>query len=114
MAPPTSPTSRTRRAALPLSFLRPSHPSSPSKPSPQHQQQSKGGQGQSEERDLAVAADGSFVETTSEVAARALAKFYEEQGQGEGEFGVIKVQREGKTVYRIRCVLFFSRFTRSG
>ncbi|GAA5861991.1 hypothetical protein JCM8547_001550 [Rhodosporidiobolus lusitaniae] len=62
-------------------------------------------------RDLAVAADGSFVETTSAAAARAMAAFYAQQGKGEGqgegreggeEYGVVRVERDGKAVYRIR------------
>ncbi|GAA5827869.1 hypothetical protein JCM11251_007711 [Rhodosporidiobolus azoricus] len=76
-----------------------------------------------EERDLAVAADGSYVETTSKAAARAMAKFYAQQaaggtggggiGTGEGEevegsdrerehYGVQELERDGRVVYRIR------------
>ncbi|KAK4705281.1 hypothetical protein P7C70_g924, partial [Phenoliferia sp. Uapishka_3] len=49
---------------------------------------------------IAVATDGSFVETTSSVAAKALAKWYSEQ-EGE-EYAVQSSVRGGKTFYRIR------------
>ncbi|GJN93811.1 hypothetical protein Rhopal_006869-T1 [Rhodotorula paludigena] len=56
--------------------------------------------------DLAVAMDGSFVETTSEAAAKAMARFYAEQsaGQGAGEEWKVKSRTDerGRTVYRIR------------
>lgn len=85
-----SPPSTTQRSALPLSFFRPSSPS-PSSPY----------------RSIGVALDGSFVETTSETAARAIAQYYAQQAggdEGKAEFGVIKFLRDGKTVYRIRYV----------
>lgn len=53
-------------------------------------------------RDLAIdAIDGSFVETTSASAARALAKYYGSQG---GEEFVVqnRIDERGRTVYRIR------------
>lgn len=53
-------------------------------------------------RDLAIdAIDGSFVETTSASAARALAKYYGSQG---GEEFVVqnRIDEKGRTVYRIR------------
>ncbi|GAA5988692.1 hypothetical protein JCM5350_003852 [Sporobolomyces pararoseus] len=57
-------------------------------------------------RDLAIAVDGSFVETTSEAAARSMAKFYSAQ---EGERGIKveyavqkRVDKDGRTLYRIR------------
>ncbi|GAA6009367.1 Ras-GEF domain-containing protein [Rhodotorula paludigena] len=56
--------------------------------------------------DLALAMDGSFVETTSEAAARAMARFYAEQSAGQGAGEEWKVQsrtdERGRTVYRIR------------
>ncbi|GAA6037739.1 hypothetical protein JCM8097_002317 [Rhodosporidiobolus ruineniae] len=102
---PPSPT-QPRRSAIPRSFRRPSLNST-------SQSQSQG----DKERDLAVAADGSFVETTSAAAARAMARFYAQQaglaGEDEGEggtgqgaerelYGVVKVEREGRTVYRVK------------
>lgn len=65
---------------------------------------SPGGEGGGH-RDLAIAVDASFVETTSAVAARSLAKWYGEQG-GE-EFAVQTLMKGGKTVYRIRFVYTF-------
>ncbi|GAA5911341.1 mitotic regulator LTE1 [Sporobolomyces salmoneus] len=57
-------------------------------------------------RDLAIAVDGSFVETTSEAAARSMARFYSAQ---EGERGIKveyavqkRVDKDGRTLYRIR------------
>ncbi|GAA5960922.1 hypothetical protein JCM3765_007540 [Sporobolomyces pararoseus] len=57
-------------------------------------------------RDLAIAVDGSFVETTSEAAARSMAKFYSDE---EGERGIKveyavqkRVDKDGRTLYRIR------------
>ncbi|BGP19865.1 Guanine nucleotide exchange factor lte1 [Rhodosporidiobolus nylandii] len=100
---PASPTSDARtpaRRALPLSFHRPSSSTSPSPAS-----------GAEQDRDLAVAADGSFVETTSAAAAKAMARFYAQGGQHNGqkmegtEYGVQKVERDGRTVYRIRVSL---------
>lgn len=52
-----------------------------------------------EDRELSI--DGSFVETTSASAAKALAKYYGNQG-GE-EFAVqSRIDERGRTVYRIR------------
>lgn len=56
-------------------------------------------------RDLAIAVDGSYVETTSATAARVLAKFYSEQdggGEGKEEYVVVSRQERGKTFWRIR------------
>lgn len=56
-------------------------------------------------RDLAIAIDGSYVETTSATAARVLAKFYSEQdggGKGKEEYVVVSRQEGGKTFWRIR------------
>ncbi|GAA6014526.1 hypothetical protein JCM10207_001635 [Rhodosporidiobolus poonsookiae] len=88
-----------RRRALPLSFRR-TPTSEPSSPSSLSQTSAAS---LDEQRDLAVAADHSFIETTSEAAANALARFYGEQA-GEGGYGVLRVERDGKTVYRIRPV----------
>lgn len=49
---------------------------------------------------MAVAVDGSFVETTSETAAKALAKWYGQQG-GE-EYKIQSREEGGRTVYRIK------------
>ncbi|GAA5930656.1 mitotic regulator LTE1 [Sporobolomyces koalae] len=56
--------------------------------------------------DLAVAVDGSFVETTSEAAAKSMAKFYSAQ-EGEGgvklEYAVqTRTDQHGNVIYRIR------------
>jgi hypothetical protein len=92
--------SGNRRPALPTSFLEMNSPSSASAGSfpdatlPDTR------------RDLAIAVDGSFVETTSEAAARSMAKFYSGQ---EGERGIKveyavqkRVDKEGRILYRIR------------
>jgi hypothetical protein len=54
--------------------------------------------------DLAIAIDGSFVETTSEAAAWALAKYYQGQQDGIAPLRVIsRIEAEtGRTIYRIR------------
>ncbi|GAA5888349.1 hypothetical protein JCM6882_008589 [Rhodosporidiobolus microsporus] len=111
---PTSPTSGAGSRRLP--FLRPSTSTSPSPSSPSSTTASTA-EVSEQQRDLAVAADGSYVETTSEAAARAMARFYASQAQangggggtgggGEGkegeEYGVQRVERDGRVVYRIR------------
>ncbi|GAA5820200.1 hypothetical protein JCM10212_004917 [Sporobolomyces blumeae] len=56
--------------------------------------------------DLAIAVDGTFVETTSEAAAKSMARFYSAQ-EGEGgirvEYAIQqRVDKAGRTLYRIR------------
>lgn len=55
----------------------------------------------SQDRDLAIAADGTFVETTNRRAAEALAAHYARQGEGE-EYKVMSREEGGRTIYRIR------------
>ncbi|BGP43229.1 Guanine nucleotide exchange factor lte1 [Rhodotorula kratochvilovae] len=100
MDPPQQP--HRKRGALPHAFTRPSASPSSASPSPRDA---------AGKRDLAVALDGSFVETTSEAAARAMARFYAEQdgadgAEGEGaRYGVqSRVDSRGRTVYRIRPI----------
>ncbi|GAA6007575.1 hypothetical protein JCM11491_004212 [Sporobolomyces phaffii] len=84
------------RAALPASFLSPAPPRSPAGPS---RVDTRGGGA----RDLAFAVDGSFVETTSEAAATSMAKFYAQQEHAHGECAIQqRVDRDGRTLYRIR------------
>jgi len=93
----------SQRRGLPISLLRstPTSPTSPSSLPPPSSPRDDAAQ-----RDLAIAVDGSFVETTSEVAARSMAKFYSAQ-EGEGgikvEYAVQKrTDKDGRTLYRIR------------
>ncbi|GAA5931143.1 hypothetical protein JCM1841_002115 [Sporobolomyces salmonicolor] len=89
-----------RRRGLPLAFLRAADRDDPD------------AQAGADARDLAIAVDGSFVETTSEAAAKAMARFYREQarqaGRGAGggdqvEYAVQKrIDKDGRSVYRIR------------
>ncbi|GAA5839110.1 hypothetical protein JCM9279_002599 [Rhodotorula babjevae] len=67
---------------------------------------------------LGVAVDGSYVETTSEAAARAVAQFYAQQDaleggstaagraqRGTGQYGVqTRIDSRGRTVYRVRPI----------
>lgn len=57
-------------------------------------------------RDLAVSVDGTFVETTSEAAARSIAKFYSTSTSNSNERVEYAVQHRiddrGRTVFRIR------------
>lgn len=54
---------------------------------------------------LAIALDGSFVETTNAAAAATLARWYSEQGEDGSEYAVTeRTDDKGRTVYRIRCV----------
>jgi hypothetical protein len=52
--------------------------------------------------DLAIAADGSFVETTNKKAAEALAAHYSREGEGMEQYAVQSRVENGKTIYRIR------------
>ncbi|GAA5980921.1 hypothetical protein JCM11641_005485 [Rhodosporidiobolus odoratus] len=96
MAPPVPAAVKGKGRAVP-SPIAPSHPSQPTSNPLQDQS-----------NDLALALDGSFIETTSAAVARAMAKFHAVQaGQGDGGQGweqnaVQQIQRDGKTIYRIR------------
>lgn len=85
------------RVRLALPFVKTSHEPRPELSSPAGAGQSAPGPGH---RDLAIAKDGSFVETTSETAALALAKWYGAQG-GE-EYAVQSREEGGRKVFRIR------------
>ena len=86
-----SPTLNTKRSRVRLP-----HPFAKASPGPDLASGSGGGG----HRDLAIAADGSFVETTSEAAASALAKWYGEQGAVE--YCVSSREEGGRKMYRIR------------
>lgn len=97
----SSPPPSTTTASPPLntkrSRVRLPHPFAKTSPGPLP---SGSGGGEGGHRDLAIATDGSFVETTSEAAANALAKFYREQGAEE--YVVQSREEGGRKMYRIR------------
>ena len=117
------------RPALPTSFLADSSPSPPrpstaAASSPDRLADAPAAPAGTSGKDaLGVALDGSFVETTSEAAARAVAQFYAlEDGstavgagqRGAGQYGVqTRIDSRGRTVYRVRCVALSRSHSRS-
>ncbi|GAA5891516.1 hypothetical protein JCM8208_007309 [Rhodotorula glutinis] len=122
---PDRPPRSQARPTLPASFLTTGSPSPPrpwtaAASSPDHLTDAPAAPTATSSEDaLGVALDGSFVETTSEAAARAVAQFYAEQDalegdsaaavgraqRGTGQYGVqTRIDSRGRTVYRVRPI----------